>query len=170
MAALAGHALTHFKEKIGLYFSHTIKILALIATVVFLCFPVGIKSERDKEIFEILKLTQYLKSPPQAWGEVSANYDYYWTFLPPLSFSTSAPVHHLSVEQVEEYLQGKNLLNLHDWIFYIGIQDANRLKEKFPHEFNEKLVYLTTVPHLEKAVLIDKKLLPENTYFGALKK
>lgn len=170
MAALAAYSFNYFKEKFSLYFAHTVKILGIIAILVFLCLPVGIKSERDKELFEIVQLTKYLKSPPQAWGEVSDNLDYYWTFLPPLAFVTDAPIHHFSLKQFESFLQGENLDKKEGWIFYINARDAQRLEEIYSQAFDRKLAYLISIPQQNKVVLIEKSLLSENAHFGVLQK
>lgn len=170
MAALAAYSFNHFKEKVSLYFAHTIKVLGILAALVFLCLPVGIKSERDKELFEVVQLTKYLKAPPQAWAEVSDNMEYYWSFLPPLSFVTDAGVYHFSLAQVEDYLKGQPLADQENWIFYMNTSDVQKLKEKFPQDFEQKMAILITIPHQERTVVIEKKLLPENAYFGVMKK
>ena len=168
MAALAAYAFLTFKESVSLYFSKTIKILAIIAVLVYACLPIGIKAERDKELLEAVELTKYLKTEPNAWGDIEEAYEF-WSFLPPLKFSTHAEVYRLTLADVENFLQGQTLRSKEEaWSFYITEENAKKLEQKYPEVFKEKLSVLVKISKFNTLVLVEKKLLSEEAQFGVI--
>lgn len=117
---------------------------------------------------QTIEFTKQLSSPPTAWGDVEEAYEF-WSFLPPLKFSTNAEVYHLSLKDLENFLQGKTLKKPEQtWVFYIKKDYATKLEQDYPQAFNEKLGYFVSIPKYNTVVLIEKKLLPKEAQFGVI--
>lgn len=168
MAGLAAYALLGFKEKIAQYFSQTIKVLALLAVLIYACLPIGIKAERDKELLEAVELTKYLKAEPTAWGDVEEAYEF-WSFLPPLKFTTQAEVFRLNLSEVEKFLQGETIRGKEAlWSFYITEENAKKLEQKYPEAFKEKLSLMVKIAKFNTVILVEKKLISDEAHFGVI--
>jgi len=143
--------------------------LFVTASLVLLIFPLTVKTRRDKEIHQALKMSRGLKKQPEVWVTINDSYPFF-ALANLIAFENSGEVVNATLDWMKAYLNDEKKLEFkseipYEWegkefIFVMRNADFERIKSNY----SEKLVSIIHFKARDLVILARK----ENVYPNGL--